>query len=142
MQKEKLIQRVKAGQQKEIDNLKWQLRTKGGKSKGKSSTKKWEETKAWTDRKAWKGKGKGGKGKGKGAKGPPLPDELRQSQKKHQGVTGDGRRICYAYNLAKGCKDAEEGKECSKGWHVCSVRGCKGKHSATECTFQPKKKED
>ena len=35
-------------------------------------------------------------------------------------TTPDGRRICFGYNL-DGCREAGDGKSCSKGAHVCPV---------------------
>jgi hypothetical protein len=83
-----------------------------------------------------KGDSKGGKGKGKDkGKAPPLPKEMREGGK-HRGMSLDGRKICYGYNLPKGCTECEPGKQCKKGWHICSIDGCKETHSATIC---PKK---
>ena len=83
-----------------------------------------------------KGESKGGKGKGKDkGKAPPLPKEMREGGK-HRGMSLDGRKICYGYNLPKGCTECEPGKQCKKGWHICSIDGCKETHSATIC---PKK---
>jgi len=79
----------------------------------------------------WKPRGRKGKEKGKGkGKDAPLPEGLRDG--KHQATSGDGRRICFGYNL-KGCEHAAAGKQCKKGWHICSVKGCKGTHPASEC---------
>jgi len=62
------------------------------------------------------------KGKGKGT--VKMPQGLIG---KHN-VTQDGKRICYAYNLS-GCRDAEAGGQCAKGWHVCCEPGCYAPHS-------------
>ena len=80
--------------------------------------------------KAGKGKGDGKKAKGEGKKGAKLPEAMRGG--KHQATSGDGRRICFGYNLGT-CTEVEPGKECKKGWHICSIKGCKDKHSAKEC---------
>ena len=110
IKKDKIVKNATKGKDAEIAELKRQL--KKGKGNGKAG-------------------GKGDKGKGKST---PLPNELREGGK-HQGVSGDGRRICYAYNMAKGCTDCQPGKNCSKGYHICSRKGCKGTHSAKDCTL-------
>eukprot|EP00435_Cladocopium_sp_Y103_P042934 s2791_g12.t1 len=69
-----------------------------------------------------KGKGKG-KGKTKHNKGR-MPVELvglNQTMK-------SGKRICYNYNLNRGCPFAEANKDCNKGAHVCMR--CFGAHPA------------
>ena len=81
-------------------------------------------------------KGKDNKGKGKATKDKgttPLPKELNDGN--HQGVSADDRRICYPYNMSKGCTDCEPGKSCKRGWHICARKGCKDVHSATACTL-------
>ena len=40
--------------------------------------------------------------------------------------TPEGRRICWAFNLAKGCPN---GDDCPRGLHVCVMPGCYQKHS-------------
>ena len=68
-----------------------------------------------------KGKGKAGKSKGK------MPAELVGL---HQNMK-NGKRLCYNYNLEKGCPFAEAGKECQRGAHFCMR--CLGVHPAYEC---------
>lgn len=111
LKKEKTIARATTNKDKEIEELKKLI------EQGKSFER------------PRKGKDKG-KGKGKDKSGPPLPEGLKGG--KHQGTSGDGRRICFGYNL-KGCDGCEPGKECKKGWHICSIKGCKGTHSANDC---------
>ena len=72
-----------------------------------------------------KGKGKGKKrGKNRG-KMPVELVGLNQTMK-------SGKRICYNYNLAKGCQFAQPGGDCNKGCHVCMR--CFGQHPAHQCT--------
>ena len=59
-----------------------------------------------------------------------LLEALRNG--KHQANTSDGRRICFKHNISS-CPDAEDGKECKKGLHLCSRKGCKKSHSAKDC---------
>jgi len=77
---------------------------------------------------------KGGKGKGKGpgktARGR-MPQELVGL---HQNLK-NGKRICYNFNLDKGCAYAEAGKDCMKGGHYCMR--CLGTHPAYECPSKP-----
>jgi hypothetical protein len=75
------------------------------------------------------GKGKG-KGRGKAARGR-MPQELVGL---HQNLK-NGKRICYNFNLDKGCAYAEAGKDCMKGGHYCMR--CLGTHPAYECPSKP-----
>ena len=71
--------------------------------------------------------GKGGgrnKGGGKGS-GPRLPPALIGKDLK----TPDGRNICFGFNLPEGCRNAEPGKSCPRGAHVCCEPGCYKAHS-------------
>ena len=68
-----------------------------------------------------KGKGKSGKNKGK------MPADLVGL---HQNMK-NGKRLCYNFNLEKGCGFAEVGKECQRGAHYCMR--CLGMHPAYEC---------
>ena len=76
-----------------------------------------------------------GKGKGKGPKGKPsskgrMPTELIGLHQQDR----SGRRMCYNYNLKKGCDLAPDGQACSKGQHSCMK--CFGAHAAHQCTSQ------
>jgi hypothetical protein len=68
------------------------------------------------------------KGKGKdGGKSPTMPSELRGMSS----VYGD-KRICFAFNMKSGCKEAstvEVGAKCSRGFHICCVPDCGGSHA-------------
>ncbi len=58
----------------------------------------------------------------------PMPKELIGLEP----VTEDGERICFAYNLPKGCNAAaKRGEICSKGLHVCAKKGRKEHHPYT-----------
>ena len=103
--KDKLIQKATAGLQKELEELKRNM-PRGDRKGGKAE------------------------GEGKSAKGPPLPERMRDG--KHQAMSIDGRRICFGYNLGT-CSEVEPGKQCTKGWHICSIKVCKSTHSANEC---------
>eukprot|EP00972_Heterocapsa_arctica_P007733 1127020-Heterocapsa_arctica.AAC.1 len=49
-------------------------------------------------------------------------------------VPGGGPRICWEFNLAKGCGNAPPGtEECPRGAHVCCRPGCGGQHSLQNC---------
>ena len=70
---------------------------------------------------------KKGKGKGKTKNRGKMPVELVGL---HQTMKS-GKRICYNYNLAKGCTFAKPGSECNKGSHVCMR--CFEPHPAHQC---------
>ena len=72
-----------------------------------------------------KGKGKGGNGK-PSSKGK-MPAELIGLHQQDK----SGRRMCYNYNLAKGCDLAGAGQTCSKGVRICMK--CFGAHPAHQC---------
>ena len=61
-----------------------------------------------------------GKGAGK------VPSDLADPNLKHN--TNDGGRICWNYNLAKGCPF---GKGCKRGAHLCMH--CLGSHPLFQC---------
>ena len=71
------------------------------------------------------------KGKGKGKSKPSakgrMPIELISLHQQNKA----GRRMCYNYNLARGCDLAAPGKECVKGEHSCMR--CFGAHPAHQC---------
>ena len=71
------------------------------------------------------------KGRGKEAGNPPkMPSELLGMSSSH----GD-KRICFAFNMKGGCKDASTvgaGSKCSRGFHICCVPECGGSHSRHE----------
>ena len=81
------------------------------------------------------GKGKGdGRGTGQGAKrdatgGFKRPSELSDDSLHHN--TSDGSRICWNYNLKKGCSFAKAGEQCKRGYHVCMK--CLQPHSLLAC---------
>ena len=89
-------------------------------SPGKGASPKKPTRKPWVKQHGNKGKGKG-KGKGK------VPTELIGL---HQ-QTSTGKRICYNFNLSRGCSFAEANQSCMKGLHVC-MRCFEG-HSAQQC---------
>ena len=82
-----------------------------------SDTKRDEATKPLNIRKKDKVKGKGrGKGsKGKLASKGRMPTELIGLHQQDKA----GRRMCYNFNLSKGCEFAAVGQQCSKGVHSC-----------------------
>eukprot|EP00435_Cladocopium_sp_Y103_P046785 s1511_g13.t1 len=78
--------------------------------------------------KAGKNKGKGkGKGKSKPSAKGKMPTELIGL---HQ-HTKSGKRMCYNFNMERGCDLAPAGGECGKGLHTCMR--CFGSHSAHQC---------
>ena len=75
----------------------------------------------------------GAKGKGKSAgkrrgRGPNVPKPLINKSLE----TSQGQRICWAYNLSNGCKNAMPGQSCNRGVHVCAEPGCEQAHSLLE----------
>jgi hypothetical protein len=71
-------------------------------------------------------KAKAGKG-GKGGKGSGQKAEA-EKKRKTVAKTKDGKRICFNYQKQKGCADAQDGAECSRGMHVCWMRDCQQAH--------------
>ena len=47
-------------------------------------------------------------------------------------TTAKGHRLCFDYNL-KRCKLPTKDQRCSKGLHLCAVKGCQKMHCALEC---------
>lgn len=81
-----------------------------------------------------KDKLKPAKGRGKGAKGKPsakgkMPTELIGLHQQDK----FGRRMCYNFNMHKGCDQATAGQSCQKGMHSCMT--CFGAHPAYQCTM-------
>jgi hypothetical protein len=70
-----------------------------------------------------KGDGKGKKGFVGGKGIPAMPNELKGMWFK----TGDGKRICFAYNMRSGCSNPDN--NCPKGVHVCCKPRCGKNHS-------------
>ena len=73
-----------------------------------------------------------GKGRGKGVKGKPvakgkMPTELIGLHQQDK----SGRRMCYNFNMQKGCDLVTTGQSCPKGMHSCMK--CFGSHSAFQC---------
>ena len=62
---------------------------------------------------------------------PTVPEAL----KGNTGTDEKGRRICFNYNLAHGCKLTAKGTplKCPRGLHVCIRKGCHGAHSLVDC---------
>jgi hypothetical protein len=85
---------------------------------------------------AQKGKGKGGNGssKAKGSGGNGASVKMPRELVGMNHSTKDGRQICYAYNMASGCKVPN----CTRGQHVCARPGCGGSHPkhASICPFK------
>ena len=46
--------------------------------------------------------------------------------------TAKGHRLCFDYNL-KRCKLPTKDQRCSKGLHLCAVKGCQKMHMAMDC---------
>ena len=91
--------------------------------------KVYEDPKKPDDANKWKKPFKENKGKGKGqdknklgtkgAKFIKMPKQLVGKASE----TGDGKRLCWAYNI-DGCPNAADGEECPRGWHLCCEPGC------------------
>jgi len=71
------------------------------------------------------GKGKGCKGSNKKGRGPNVPKGLINKSLQ----TDAGERLCWAFNLEKGCSDAPPGGKCARGLHLCTEPGCQKPHS-------------
>ena len=71
------------------------------------------------------GKGKGRKGSNKKGRGPNVPKGLINKSLQ----TDAGERLCWAFNLEKGCPDAPAGGKCARGLHLCTEPGCQKPHS-------------
>ena len=69
----------------------------------------------------------GGKQAGKGT---PMPKALLGGVS----VLPNGDRICFGWNLDS-CSAAPAGGRCPKGVHVCTKKGCHGKHRASQCSM-------
>ena len=71
-----------------------------------------------------------GKAAGKDKKGNArMPQELIGMESSH-----NGRRICYGYNMVRGCSESvNSANECRFGLHVCCRRGCGGNHTQSKC---------
>jgi len=68
--------------------------------------------------------------KKKEAKQNGVPDELSSNKNPDilRALPEKGGRFCFPFNLREGCKDAEPGTKCSRGWHLCPKVGCHQPH--------------
>jgi hypothetical protein len=57
-----------------------------------------------------------------------MPKELQDPKLM---ITHNGTRLCWSFNLSKGCTFAAAGKECKKGFHKCMK--CGNDHALHEC---------
>ena len=58
-----------------------------------------------------------------------MPSEF-QGKQLHHNLPGGGR-LCWNYNLKKGCTFAKPGDKCARGQHQCLK--CLGNHALHEC---------
>lgn len=73
-----------------------------------------------------KGKGRGkGKSSNRKGRGPNVPKGLTGKLLQ----TPSGERLCWAWNLERGCSEAAAGEKCSRGIHLCAEPGCLKPHS-------------
>ena len=72
-------------------------------------------------------KGNKGRGKGNGKNGSKTDGQIKVGESWYDLVTKtpDGRELCFAYNIKRGCQV----KGC-KRVHACRVKGCQGNHPA------------
>ena len=70
-----------------------------------------------------------GSGKGKGKTPSRMPPEF-QNKQLHHNLPGGGR-ICWNFNLKKGCQFAKTNETCARGAHQCLK--CLGAHALHEC---------
>ena len=80
-----------------------------GKGKGNRGTKRTAEGE--------EKKPNGGKGAGKGLP-PSMPAALKDPHLKHN-CSKSKKRLCWNFNLAKGCSFAKCGESCKRGLHQC-----------------------
>ena len=78
-----------------------------------------------------KGKAKT-KGKGKGRSGMAVSDYMAEFPGDTVAKDDAGVNICFNYNKAAGCAYGEPGKRCSRGRHICMIRGCGRAHGCHE----------
>jgi len=88
----------------------------GNDSKKDGKEKDWN-WKQWSPKQSWKKSGTG-----------RLPEALKGCSSS----TGDGKRLCFAYNI-NGCDKAQPGERCDKGYHLCATKNCGGKHPHYSC---------
>ena len=76
---------------------------------------------------------KGGKGKGKDTGKNKVDTKVKIGETWYDLVsrTPDGRELCYAFNIKRGCNN----KGCTRV-HACRVKGCQGSHPAYQHTAQ------
>ena len=107
------LQNKVAGMEKERDNLKRKL--------GEAGAGGWQP----------KGNGKGKKGK------DPRGSRRNNTPKEWNGLSGTapgGGRICYGWNLSRGCPLAKAGESCQNGLHICpQCPTAKPPHSLMTC---------
>ena len=75
-------------------------------------------------------KGHGGKGGSKGKTPTRMPAEF-QGKSLHHNAPDGGGRLCWNYNLKRGCTFAKPGERCARGLHKCLK--CLGPHALHEC---------
>ena len=63
---------------------------------------------------AKKGAAAGG-GKGSKDRQPNMPAELIGKAR----IDAGGKRMCYGFNMRKGCANAQPGQSCDRGFHGC-----------------------
>ena len=96
-----------------------------GKGKGNRGTKRTAEGE--------EKKPNGGKGADKGLP-TPMPAALKDPRLKHN-CSKSRKRLCWNFNLTKGCSFAKCGESCKRGLRQCMY--CEGAHSLAECpTFK------
>jgi hypothetical protein len=98
-------------------------RKKGGKGKEQEKEKAKEKGKQASDDKQ-----KGAEENREKQIRARLPKELQDPKLM---IAHNGTRLCWSFNLAKGCSFAAAGKECKKGLHKCMK--CAGDHALHEC---------
>lgn len=100
-------------------------KTPQGKPTDEVATKPASVRKKTKKEKPIKGKGKG---KTKANNKGRMPTELIGLHQQDRA----GKRMCYNFNLEKGCSLASTGQDCGKGMHNCMR--CFGQHPAHQCT--------
>ena len=70
------------------------------------------------------------KGAGKASSFMRIPNDLLAVG--CVGQTSKGHRLCFDFNLKK-CKLHVKDQRCSKGLHLCGVKGCHKNHPALDC---------
>ena len=71
-----------------------------------------------------------GKGRGQNKTGKAVADYMSEFSSDAVAKDDAGVNICFNFNKACGCTYGEPGKRCSRGRHICNIRGCGKPHGS------------